>query len=423
MHMAQKNKHSRNRKSAGKNQVVLPALSSLLDVPSFDALPLSEAQRAAFLHTSAQLAAENGVNRAEYHLGCVVRLDRGFPALACADSVFRAEYSVALSRSARVQAAVGDWVVVRRPQTHDMGVIEAILPRVSDVARWRGNSRGEHQTLAANVGLVLIAQALSEHSLNCNRIARSMVIALDCGARVAVVLTKADRCGDSAQLVEQLRILTRVVGADVPIVVTSAGADEGARRGEDSGIGVSEGADAGVSAGVVANADADMVVSIGAASDQISWGIDAVRALVAPRTTAIVLGESGAGKSTLLNALLGRKILETGAVRSSDDAGRHTTVTRRMVQIPHAGIIVDAPGLRSLPLVGHERGLALAFPEIASAAQGCKFRDCTHTHEPGCEVLAHAAAGDYYPERLAAYLALAAEMRSSKQTLDPDIIV
>ena len=136
-----------------------------------------------------------------------------------------------------------------------------------------------------------------------------------------------------------------------------------------------------------------------------------------------MLGESGAGKSTLLNALLGHEALETGAVRGRDDAGRHTTVTRRMVSLPDAGIIVDEPGLRSLPMVGHERGLAQVFPEILDAARGCRFRDCTHTHEPGCEVQAQFDAGAFSKVRLDTYLALAHEMRESATTLDPDVVI
>lgn len=80
----------------------------------------------------------------------------------------------------------------------------------------------------------------------------------------------------------------------------------------------------------------------------------------------MILGESGAGKSTLLNALLGHDTLATGGVRERDDQGRHTTVARVMVALPgDAGVIADAPGLRSLPLVGHERGLARAFPRLS----------------------------------------------------------
>ena len=155
----------------------------------------------------------------------------------------------------------------------------------------------------------------------------------------------------------------------------------------------------------------------------VPWGTDAVRDLVPRGTVAIVLGESGAGKSTLLNALLGRDVLETGAVRESDDAGRHTTVARRMVSLPGAGVIVDEPGLRSLPIVGHERGLAKVFPEIADAAQGCRFRDCTHTHEPGCGVRSGQEAGHFSLRRLECYVALATEMRQSALSLDPDVVI
>jgi ribosome biogenesis GTPase len=142
---------------------------------------------------------------------------------------------------------------------------------------------------------------------------------------------------------------------------------------------------------------------------------------VPPGTVAIVLGESGAGKSTLLNALLGHEVLQTGSVRASDDAGRHTTVARRMVSLPGAGVIVDEPGLRSLPLIGHERGLAKLFPRVAQAARECRFRDCTHTHEPGCAVRALAASGEVPPERVDTYVSLASEMRASAAELDPDV--
>jgi ribosome biogenesis GTPase len=64
----------------------------------------------------------------------------------------------------------------------------------------------------------------------------------------------------------------------------------------------------------------------------------------------------------------------------------------------------------------------MAFPDIAQAARECKFRDCTHTHEPGCEVQARFGAVSPNP-RLDVYMALAAEMRESATTLDPDIVL
>lgn len=84
-------------------------------------------------------------------------------------------------------------------------------------------------------------------------------------------------------------------------------------------------------------------------------------------------------------------------------------------------MIVDEPGLRSLPLLGHERGLSLTFPEVASAAADCRFRDCSHSHEPGCAVRALVGEGALPQARLDAYLALAAEMRQSAGLIDPDV--
>ena len=364
--MAKRPERRRRTADSSGQKASLPALSRLSDVPRFADLSASSRQRQAFCDARTRLGDD-------VELACVVRLDRGFPALITEDGLFRAEFAAKLTKGDNSRVAVGDWVVARRPAEHDMGLIEEVLPRESDIARWRGKARGEKQTLAANVDTVIVVQALLPGEFDPERIVRSAVIARDCGAEVAVVLSKADRVSVHARdaAVSEIREL---IGDAVAIAVTSS--EEGS-------------------------------------------GLDEVRALVPEGTIAIVLGESGAGKSTLLNALLGRDALETGEVRQRDDAGRHTTVTRRMVKLPGAGVIVDEPGLRSLPLVGHERGLAKVFPDIAEAASTCRFRNCTHTHEPGCAV----SGGDFSAKRVGAYVALASEMRENASSLDPDVVL
>lgn len=364
----------------------LPELGSLTELPSFDDLRPHESQLEAY-H---KLVAYEEVPP---ELGCVVRLDRGYPAVLTQREVFRAEFAARLTKGEFSRVAIGDWVSVRSPEGHDMGRIEQILPRVSDIARWKGGNRGERQTLAANVDVVLVAQALEEWRLSAGRIARSAVVARDCGASVAIVLTKAD-CADVEDVRTAVRLVRDVMGSDVPLSVVASVSQESVAKDLPAAV-VEEGA---------------------------AWGVDSVREMVPAGCTGIMLGPSGVGKSTLLNALLGRQSLETGAVRESDGAGRHTTVTRRMVAIPDAGTFVDAPGLRTLQLVGHERGLALVFPDIADAARHCKFRDCTHMHEPGCEVRARFGDAES-SERLEVYLALASEMRASARVLDPDIVL
>lgn len=370
---AKRNVRRRVQKKAGMEQAGLPALSLLTELPAFEDLnPTEEQVRAFEAYLSAAPDAE------DIALGCVVRLDRGFPAVITADEVFRAEFAAQLTKSGFSRVAVGDWVAVRTPHGHDMGLIVSILPRTSDIARWRGGNRGEKQTLAANVDVVLVVQALEKGRFSINRVARSAVVATDCGAHVCVILTKCDMV-DAEEVESAIDCVHEVMGEACPVAAVAS---------------------------LLENAR----------------GVDAVRDLVPVGTVAIMLGPSGAGKSTLLNAMLGRDALQTGAVRESDGVGRHTTVTRRMVHIPEAGIIVDEPGLRTLQMVGHERGLAKVFPDIAEAARACRFRDCTHTHEPGCEVRAQFGDPKDSP-RLATYLSLAHEMRASAKTLDPDIVL
>ena len=368
---------ARKRRSSRQQQVTLPAIDALRDLPAFDDLRLDDAQRAAF---DAFLATAE--NADEMGLGFVVRLDRGYPLIVTVDDVFRAEHSVSFAKQDAEKdegllPAVGDCVAVRRAPGHDMGVIERVLPRRTSFERWRGRNRGERQVLAANVDTILVVQPLGAGELLLGRVARSLVLARDCGLTPVVVLTKADRSSDE-ELAHEVERVRRLAGEDVRVIVTSS--------------------------------------ATGA-------GVEDVRACVPHGSCAMILGESGAGKSTLLNALLGHEALATGEVREKDDAGRHTTVARVMVSLPGAGVIADVPGLRSLPLVGHERGLAKAFPEIAEAALECRFNDCTHTHEPGCAVLSRFSAGDFCEERLRGYLALANEMRESARTLDPDVVL
>ncbi len=380
-------------------------MADVLDhIPSFGDLRVDDTQVSAFEAARSEIAGTLDIPLEEIELGAVVRLDRGFPMIATRGGVLlRAEHAVDFAkgkpgkrgkrskRAADAEAAssagvdgmlpsVGDVVAVRVTPGHDMGVILRVLPRRTSFERWRGKNRGERQVLAANVDVILIVQPLGAERdalpLMCDRAARSLVLARDCGADPVVVLTKVDRC-EPAEVADVCEALRRLAGEGVRVIATSS------RTGE---------------------------------------GLDEVRACIPRGAVGMILGESGAGKSTLLNTLLGSEALETNAVRERDDAGRHTTVARIMVALPEpCGVIADCPGLRSLPLVGHERGLARSFPEIVEASRACRFSDCTHLHEPGCAVREGVDCGEIEQTRLDAFLSLAREMRVSAQSLDPDI--
>ena len=142
--------------------------------------------------------------------------------------------------------------------------------------------------------------------------------------------------------------------------------------------------------------------------------VEAVRALLAPGTTTVLIGRSGVGKSSLVNMLVGAEVLSVGAVREGDGKGRHTTVSREIVEVPGAGRIVDMPGVRGLGLWDAEEGIGAAFPDVEALAAQCRFRDCTHHEEPGCAVRAAVESSELTPERYASYQALQQEMAAMR---------
>jgi len=331
------------------------------DLPLFDELGCTDREVARFRAACAQAPCDN-----PRFLGRVVRLDRGYPLVCFEGGCLRAEHAVSMVKSVDTLSCVGDWVVLELPEGHDMGLIDAVLPRGCSFVRKDPSQKVGCQVLAANIDLVLVLHALSGGDLSRARLQREMVTAYDCGARAAIVLTKADLAGSGSEPVDL---------------------------------------DAALAEAHACAPDAQVIVT----STHDGRGIQEVRDLVLEAGTAVLFGRSGVGKSSLVNALLGDERLETGAVRD-DDEGRHTTVARQMVVLPGGGIIVDIPGIRTLYLWECGAGLDATFPEVAAAAAGCRFRDCTHGSEPGCAVRAAVEAGDIAPDRLRDYRALQEEM-------------
>ena len=67
------------------------------------------------------------------------------------------------------------------------------------------------------------------------------------------------------------------------------------------------------------------------------------------------------------------------------------------------------PGVRGLGLWDAEEGIGAAFADVEELARQCKFRDCTHTVEPGCAGRAAVEGGELSKRRLDSYLRLKEE--------------
>ncbi len=253
--------------------------------------------------------------------------------------------------------AVGDWVAVC-DAPGGRAAIEAVLPRRTKFSRKTPWLKAEEHVLAANVDTVFLLSGL-DGDFNPRRLERYLTAAWDSGADPVVVLTKLDLLDDPDKLAEADEI-----AFGVPVFPVSNTTGE---------------------------------------------GIEALRELLRPRRTFVLLGSSGVGKSTLVNRLAGRRLMPTGDLRK-DGRGRHTTRHRQLLVLPSGALLVDTPGLRELQV--WEGDVDSAFADIAELAAACRFNDCAHDTEPDCAVQAALETGALDPERWASYLKLQRELRA-----------
>ena len=106
--------------------------------------------------------------------------------------------------------------------------------------------------------------------------------------------------------------------------------------------------------------------------------------------TVLVSGNSGAGKSTLINKIIPELHLKTGEISATHNTGKHTTTFAEMFDFDEKTQIIDTPGIKGFGLVDFDKSeLSRFFPEMLQLLQDCKFHNCKHINEPGCEVLNH----------------------------------
>jgi ribosome biogenesis GTPase len=250
--------------------------------------------------------------------------------------------------------AVGDWVGVTPPAT-----ITSILPRRSAFIRKHAGDNSIEQVLAANVDAAFLLAGLDD-DFSLRRLERYVTTAWESGASPIVVLTKTDLCDDVPEAV--LAVETVAIGVPVHPV-----------------------------------------------SNVLGTGLDALAPYLEPGRTVVLLGSSGVGKSTLLNRLAGAEVMKTRSV-AADGTGRHTTVHRELVPLAGGGLVIDTPGLRELQF--WEGDIDAAFEDIEALAIECRFRNCAHTTEPGCAVLAATDAGTLELDRLRSWRKLQRELEA-----------
>jgi ribosome biogenesis GTPase len=297
--------------------------------------------------------------------GRVASVDReGFLVWTEAGQVY-AEASGALRNSSALWPAVGDWVMLR----DDGPVIERVLERKTKLSRKRPEREMREQVLAANIDVLFIVSGL-DRDYNPRRLERYLVMARESGARPVIVLNKADLAGEMGLDLDELVSATRTLAAGLSVLPMSA---------------------------------------------RVEQGLEAIEAELKPGETAAMIGSSGVGKSTILNRLLGSERQQTNAVRESDDRGRHTTTARELFLMPGGWLLIDMPGIREIQLWATTDELEDSFEDIQELAQNCRFRDCTHTSEPGCAVMS----ADLDEARMENYRKMRRELEHLERKADP----
>ncbi|MEI5994161.1 ribosome small subunit-dependent GTPase A [Candidatus Enterococcus mansonii] len=133
-----------------------------------------------------------------------------------------------------------------------------------------------------------------------------------------------------------------------------------------------------------------------------------------PESLTVFMGQSGAGKSTLLNKISPELQLATNEISESLGRGKHTT--RHVELLPlYDGLVADTPGFSSIDFLEMETTeLPKQFPEFVEASASCKFRECMHRKEPGCEVKQRVEAGTIAQTRYDNYLQFLLEIENRR---------
>lgn len=252
---------------------------------------------------------------------------------------------------------VGDRVIYSLTENGE-GTVDEILPRSSQLIR----------PPVANVHLAVLLFSIKEPDLSLLLLDKFLVHVEHAGLKALICLTKQDLADESDDSAERARKLYEGIGYEV--IVTSS---------------------------------------------LHGMGTEVVKERLAG-TISVFSGQSGVGKSSLLNALMPGLSLETSEISMRLGRGRHTTRHVELIELDNGGFVADTPGFSQLDFqeLGVEE-LSSSFREFVPFAENCRFRGCSHTHEPGCRVIEAKDEGLIAPSRYEHYVEFFTEMKDKKR--------
>ena len=255
--------------------------------------------------------------------------------------------------------AVGDWVAIQELDQEN-ATIHAVLPRKTILKR-KYNNKNDSQLIATNIDIAFIVASV-DRDFNLNRFERYIALAHDGGVQSTIIVNKIDLLSKDELDSKIAHLQERF--PDITVLTTSTVRKD---------------------------------------------GLQELAEYMEKEKTYCFLGSSGVGKSSLINSLLGENALETGEISFQTGRGKHVTTGREMYFLKNGGIVVDNPGMREVGMTDTKAGVDALFDEIVTLAEKCKYPDCTHTHESGCNVAPHIQSGRIEEDKFSNYVRLKKE--------------
>ena len=267
----------------------------------------------------------------------------------------------------------GDWVVVTYFEEDNKCIIHNLLNRRSHFSRGQAGKETGLQVIAANIDYIFIVQSFNS-DFSINRIERYMVMAEEGHCNPVIIINKNDLTKNPEEYMDKIRKRLK----DIPLFSISC---------------------------------------------ETGNGFDELKDFIKPGKTYALAGSSGVGKSSIINMLMNNKMQKTAEVRLSDGKGKHITTRRELFLLPGGGIIIDTPGMREFSLGSSDAASSDIFYDINKIAEGCRFKDCSHTHESGCEVKAALEKGIITEGHLENYFKLKKESEYLESLTDKNIFL
>ena len=260
----------------------------------------------------------------------------------------RQKSALAVGDRARISDESGIWKLV------------AVLPRRTVLARPDPLHKHMQRLIAANVDVVIHVVSFKSPPLRPRLIDRFLIAIQRGGSQPVICVNKIDLL-DAEERDREIPKLAPYLGLGVPVIGCSV------KTGE---------------------------------------GLEQLRSEVEGRMAALV-GHSGVGKSSILNALDSKLQLATGGLHHKRGTGRHTTSASTLYDFGGGTYLIDTPGIREFGLWDLDRdSLRDYFPELDEPSELCRFTDCTHVHEPDCEVKDRVERGELNEARYETYVRL-----------------